>query len=91
MKPMRYTLEATLRQAGRNLDPAWIEAAVRSPDWTTPDPEPPKERRYRAIPELGGKVLRVVCVEEDDHVRIVTVFPDRDARRPDAPRDDLRP
>jgi hypothetical protein len=34
-------------------------------------------------------VLRVVCVEEPDHIRVVTVFFDRNARRPDDREYDL--
>jgi hypothetical protein len=66
------------------LGEAVVERASWSPDWTAPDPQPGVERRFRATPELGGRVLRVACVEEEDHIRIISVFPDRDARPPDA-------
>jgi hypothetical protein len=38
--------------------------------------------RYRAIPEHGGRVLRVACIETASDIRILTVFFDRDARKP---------
>lgn len=85
MKPIRLTRHAQDNMQRDGVALAWIEAAVRSPDWTAADPEPPKERRYRRTPELDGRVLRVVCVEAADHVRVVTVFPDRDAKPPDGP------
>jgi hypothetical protein len=53
------------------------------PDWTIPDPHRPGvERRFRAIPEFGGRVLRVACYETPVNIRILTVFFDRKARRP---------
>jgi hypothetical protein len=48
-----------------------------------PDPRRPGvERRFRAIPEYGNRVLRVACYETVVEIRILTVFFDRDARRP---------
>ena len=85
MKPVILTRHALDKISFYSLAPAWMDRGAREPDWIAPDPEPPKERRFRAIPEHGGRLLRVVCVEEADHIRVVTVFPDRDARRPDAP------
>jgi hypothetical protein len=41
---------------------------------------PGVERRFRAIPEHGNRVLRVVCYETALEIRI-DVFFDRDARR----------
>jgi hypothetical protein len=32
---------------------------------------------------LAGRVLRVACVEESDHIRVLSAHPDRDARPPD--------
>ena len=40
------------------------------------------ERRFCAIPEYGNRVLRVACYETALEIRILTVFFDRDARRP---------
>ena len=66
----------------RCIDPAWIEATARRPEWRTPDPNDEEvERRFRRIPEAGGRVLRVPVVETDDHIRVITVVFDRNARR----------
>ena len=67
----------------RKLDLEWIERTVNSPSWRHPDPHRlGVERRFRAIPEFGGRILRVACLETADEVRIITIFFDRDAREP---------
>ncbi|MGE3871036.1 MAG: DUF4258 domain-containing protein [Pseudorhodoplanes sp.] len=81
-KPLRLTRHAQDAVEERALDPGWIERTVREPEWSHPDPRPDVERRFRAIPEFGGRVLRVACIETADEIRILTVFFDRDARRP---------
>lgn len=83
VKPLRYSLHAETVMRERKLDPAWIEAAVRTPEWRTEDPAGAEaERRYRSIDALDGRVLRVVCVEAGDGIRIISAFIDRGARRP---------
>ena len=60
----------------------WTEAAARRPDWSEPDPDDPEvERRYGAIAERDGRVLRDACVEDEASIRVVPVFFDRKARR----------
>jgi hypothetical protein len=60
-----------------------IEAAAREPDWRAPDPnEPAVERRFRAVPERDGRILRVARAETADAIRIRTAFLDRKARKP---------
>src|SRR3954447_14131884 len=57
-KPLRYTIHAEDAVVERELDPVWIEAAAREPEWSRPDPRRPGvERRFRSIPEYGGRVL----------------------------------
>lgn len=66
----------------RALDPAWIERTALQPEWTEPEPsDPALERRFRAVPERDGRILRVVCGEDDATITIVTAFLDRRARR----------
>jgi hypothetical protein len=80
---LRYSQHAEDAIVERELDREWIERTVRDPEWTMPDPRHPGvERRFRAIPEYGGRVLRVACYEIAAEIRIVTVFFDRDAKRP---------
>jgi hypothetical protein len=81
-KPLIMTEHAQLRGRERRIRLEWIERAVRTPDWTEPDPGSPLiERRFRAITEFGGRTLRVVCVETEAHIRVITVTFDRSARR----------
>jgi uncharacterized protein YuzE len=45
----------------RDIDFAWIEAAVHFPDLVEADPRhPDRTRSYKAIVEFGGRVLPVV-------------------------------
>jgi len=83
VKPLRYSLHAQTVMRERKLDPDWIEATVQEPEWRAEDPAGAgAERRYRSIDALGGRVLRVVCVEADAEIRIISAFIDRGARRP---------
>ncbi|WP_298744753.1 DUF4258 domain-containing protein [uncultured Brevundimonas sp.] len=83
MKTIILTRHARARMAQYGLPEAAVVAAVRHPLWTEPDPRPGVERRFGRPPELDGRVLRVACVEENDHIRVLSAFPDRDARPPD--------
>ena len=86
MKPVRLTRHALIdRIQFYALEIAWVERIARDPEWTAPDPQPGVERRFGRVAELGGRVLRVACVEEEDHIRVQSVHPDRNARPPDAP------
>ena len=82
-KPLFLTAHAQDAILERNLDRNWVEKTVSEPEWHYPDPyRPGVERRFRVIPEFGGRVLRVACLETADEIRILTVFFDRDAREP---------
>jgi hypothetical protein len=84
MKPLFFTQHARDAIDERELDPRWIERTVRTPEWTIPDPRRPGvERRFRRIPEYGNRVLRAACYETALEIRILTIFFDRDARRPE--------
>lgn len=83
MKSFFFTQHARDAIDEREIDLAWIERTVRTPDWTVPDPRRPGvELRFCAIPEYGNRVLRVACYETALEIRILTVFFDRDAKRP---------
>ena len=80
-KPIFFTQHAQNAIAARNFNLAWVEAAVREPDWIEPDPDDSEvERRFRVTPEAGGRILRVPVVETTHHIRVVTVTYDRNAR-----------
>jgi uncharacterized DUF497 family protein len=76
------TAHARLRTHGRQVRMEWVKLTARAPDWTEPDPrDPTVERRFRAIGDFGGRILRVACVETAATIRVITVMFDRNARR----------
>jgi len=82
VKPIRWMKHARDNLRDRGLPSAWAEAAIRTPDWTEPDPKDPTvERRFKVIDEADGRVIRVPCVETADEIRALTVLLDRGARR----------
>lgn len=81
LKLLVLTHHARVRMIERKVHFSWIERTARHPDWTEPEPRDASvERRFYAIPEFGGRILRVACVETDTHIRIITITFDRDAR-----------
>jgi len=82
MKPVVFTAHARVRLQDRGIDPKWIEESILAPDWTEVDPKDPSvERRFRAVPEFGGRVLRVACIETNSDIRVISMMFDRNARR----------
>jgi hypothetical protein len=80
VKPIRMTAHARVVAANRRIAPDWIERVVRSPAWLESDPRDAALRRaFGAVPEQGGRVLRVVYGETTSECVIVTAFFDRDA------------
>ena len=83
VKPLKFTRHAATSALEREVQMEWINNAVFQPDWTMPDPDDPElERRFAIIKDFGGRALRVVCFENEQEVRIVTVFFDRKAKKP---------
>jgi hypothetical protein len=81
-KKLVVTAHALIRLRDRRIDPKWIEDTVSNPDWTELEPKDPAvERRFRAIPQFGGRILRVVCIETNSIIRVISVMFDRNARR----------
>ncbi|NDV87849.1 DUF4258 domain-containing protein [Aurantimonas aggregata] len=82
-KRLAYSAHASDAIGERELAFTWIVRTIHKPEWILPDPRRPGvERRYRAIPEHGNRILRVVVMEKSDEIRIITAFFDRRARRP---------
>lgn len=82
-KSLKLTLHAEAKMIERAIEFAWVVRAVRAPDWITDDPSSPGlQRRFAAVPEFGDRILRVVCFEADNELRIVTALFDRNAKRP---------
>jgi hypothetical protein len=83
VKPVTLTEHASVAAAEREISTAWIEQVAREPEWVIVDPsESGVERRFRPISERDDRMLRVVCVETDIEIRVITVFFDRNAKRP---------
>ena len=79
---IRYRLHAEEQMIDRGITRAWVEATLASPDWTETDPQrPERTRSYKAIPEMGGRVLRVVHWFENGDVVVLTAHPDRNATK----------
>jgi hypothetical protein len=66
---------------GRGISLAYIERALVSPDQQTADPNPGLTRSFKAIPEYGGRVLRVVHRLDGVDVFVVTATWDRGEKR----------
>jgi len=78
----KLTAHARTRLRERDIDLRWVEETVLDPDWIEVEPrERVVERRFRAIPQFDGRVLRVVCVETDSSIRVISMMFDRNARR----------
>jgi hypothetical protein len=79
---IRLLPHANEAMKARGISLEWVEAVLRAPDWTEPDPRHPERRRsYKAIADFKGRILRVVHWQEGDDIVVLTVYPDRDALR----------
>jgi Domain of unknown function (DUF4258) len=78
---IRYTKHAMDRIREWRLDRAWVERAVAQPDRAIPDP-----RRlavtlsFKAVPERGGRILRVAHRPDGSDVLVLTAHFDRGAK-----------
>jgi hypothetical protein len=64
----------------RGLDPSWIIRTVENPEWSERNPSDPEVvRRFRALPEREGRIIRVACAETPHEIIIVSAFLDRGA------------
>jgi hypothetical protein len=64
--------------AERGISPEWVARTLANPELTRPDPsDATVERRFRRIPEFGGRVLRVAVNTSVEPCRVVRVFFDR--------------
>ena len=77
---MHYELSLHARKvlSEREIPVEWLERALFTPELVTPNPNDPTiERRYRRIPEFGGRILRVAVNTAVEPNRVVSVFFDR--------------
>ncbi|BFL65235.1 hypothetical protein HVIM_03232 [Roseomonas mucosa] len=77
---IRFTRHALDAMERRAIPAEWVEKTISAPDAIEPDPAGGGLlRAWRALPEAGGRSLRVVHRHEDPDivVVVVTVFLDR--------------
>ena len=77
---MKFELTKHAKQvlAEREIPIEWLERTLAVPELVLPDPDDATvERRFRRIPEFGGRVLRVAVNTAVDPNRVVSVFFDR--------------
>jgi hypothetical protein len=79
---LHLTAHAENMRLERGIRRQWVGMTLLDPDWITPDPRPERMRAFKLIPEAGGKILRVVYEQAGDEYRVVTVFFDRNAKKP---------
>ena len=77
-----FTRHAESMLTEREIERGWVERTLKEPDEMEPDPNRANMVRvFRAIPERGGRVLRVVFSTAGDQTRVITAFFDRAKRR----------
>ena len=85
---MRFGVDYELTQHARenlqirpNIQMAWIERILRSPELIEPDRvDPDLEHRLGRIEEYGGRVLRVIIRTNTTPLRLITFYFDRAMR-----------
>jgi hypothetical protein len=77
-----YTLHAQRMLEERGIERGWVRRTIDYPEEIEPDPLYLEAMRaFRAVPENGGRVLRVVYIRDATGVRIITAFFDRSRRK----------
>lgn len=77
---MKYELTKHAKKAlaEREIPIEWVERTLTAPELHLSDPDDAAvERRFRRIPEFGGRVLRVAVNMKVEPLRVVSVFFDR--------------
>lgn len=69
-KSVSLTEHARIRLRERRINSKWIEETVLDPD-RVESGDKGVERRFRAISQFDGRVLRVACVETNSSIRVI--------------------
>jgi Domain of unknown function (DUF4258) len=78
MKEISFTLHARAMLSERSILAEWVERTISAPDLIEVDPNDATIlRAFGAVPERGGRLWRLVYVEEKMRVRVITAFFDR--------------
>jgi hypothetical protein len=79
--PYRLTAHAARVLQERAISLEWVARTMAHPGRVEPDEHDPALRhRLAAIPEYGGRVLRVICDETSSPWTIITAYFDRRLR-----------
>jgi hypothetical protein len=79
---IRLTKHAVEAMEARNIPFEWVERTLLLPDWTETDPgHLDRTRAFKSIPEFDGRFLRVVFRWDGADMVVITVHPDRSAKR----------
>ncbi len=79
--PYSLSHHAALRLAERKIESDWVALTIAEPTLIEPHPEDATcQCAYRAIPEAGGRVLKVVYNRTTNPWHIVTIHFDRRMR-----------
>lgn len=82
MAKLRFSAHILEVTEERGIAAEWVERTLVAPEWTEADAADVTLRRaLLALPERGGRVLRVVY-RDGETFFAVTAFFDRGARRP---------
>jgi len=77
-----FSAHAEVVIAERGISKAWVEETLKTPDSLHVDLEDPDlSHAIKAIPDFGGRVLRVVFNNKAEPARIVTAYFDRRLKR----------
>ncbi len=80
---MEFTLSKHAEDAmrEREIDPAWISAAMNDPELSEPNRDDATLIHvFRRIPEFGDRVLKIIYNQTNNPPHIVTVYFDRTAK-----------
>jgi hypothetical protein len=80
--PPSFTRRAVEVMNERGIYPHWVEKVVEAPERLEPDvQDPARSLAFGRMAEFGNRWLRVVYVETNGQVRIITAFFDRGMER----------
>jgi hypothetical protein len=82
MLPITFSKHASDMIGERQIERAWVEETISSPEILEPDPSRPGVKRaFRRIPERGDRYLRIAYIEVEHTIKVITLFLDRGKRR----------
>lgn len=81
-KPIVLSPHALLMMVERAIKLEWVEQVIAAPEVLVPDVKSAiRLCAFGRITDFGGRWLRVVYIETDDAIRVITAFFDRGMER----------